>query len=57
MNKQAEEMLQSTRRRRSSKNSDYEWAEREKKRLEQDTQELKERTRATQVQIIYHDFG
>ena len=50
-------MLQSTRRRRSSKNSDYEWAEREKKRLEQDTQELKERTRATQVQIIYHDFG
>ena len=50
MNKQAEEMLQSTRKRRSSKNSDYEWAEREKKRLEQDAQELKERTRATQVQ-------
>lgn len=42
-------MLQSTRRRRSSKN-DYEWAEREKKRLEQNAQELKERTRATQVQ-------
>lgn len=43
-------MLQSTRRRRNSKNSDYQWAEREKKRIEQSTQELKERTRATQVQ-------
>lgn len=42
-------MLQSTRKRRSSKNYDYQWAEHEKKRLEQNTQELKERTRATQV--------
>ena len=45
-------MLQSTRRRRNSKNSDYQWAELEKKRIEQTTQELKERTRATQVQNV-----
>jgi len=43
-------MLQSTRKRRNSRNyADYEWAEREKKRLEQKAQELMERTRASQV--------
>jgi len=43
-------MLQSTRKRRNSRNNaDYEWAEREKKRLEQKAQELMERTRASQV--------
>ena len=47
-------MLQSTRRRRNSKNSDYQWAEREKKRIEQTTHELKERARATQVQRKVH---
>ena len=46
-------MLQSARKRRSSKNYDYQWAEDEKKRLEQNTQELKERTRATQVENIF----
>jgi len=50
-------MLQSTRKRRNSRNSaDYEWAEREKKRLELKAQELMERTRASQVskKLISH---
>ncbi|XP_065897745.1 protein scribble homolog isoform X3 [Dysidea avara] len=49
VNQQAEAMLQSSRKRRNSRNyADYEWAEREKKRLEQKAQELMERTRASQ---------